>query len=73
MIQNYIEMQLEEVPMFLFIPIITERVSCGDEILYPSCSLCPKNAENPGNWCKGNCFIDSSTGNCKERGIEFHS
>ena len=72
MIHN-IEMQLEEVLMFSFIPIITERVSCGDEILYPSCSLCPKNAENPGNWCKGNCYIDSNTGNCKERGIEFHN
>ena len=54
-------------------PIITERVSCGDEILYPSCSLCPKNVENPGNWCKGNCYIDSDTGYCKEKGIKFHN
>ena len=48
-----------------------DTISCGNDIISPKCSLCPKahNAALDG-WCGGHCEVDKTTGDCKE-GLVF--
>jgi len=44
-----------------------ETISCGNDIISPKCSLCPKAYDTGLNgWCGGHCEVDKSTGDCKE-------
>ena len=49
------------------------RITCGNEILSPRCSACPKtdDAKNE-NWCDGNCYFDENDEICKEGSIVLH-
>ena len=43
-------------------------VLCGNSIISPQCSLCPKtNGTKLNSWCSGNCELEESTGICKEK------
>ena len=44
-----------------------DTISCGNDIISPKCSLCPKAYDTGLNgWCGGHCEVDKSTGDCKE-------
>ena len=45
-----------------------DSISCGNEILSPHCSLCPKlNDSFAANWCGGNCKVDETVGVCQDK------
>ena len=41
---------------------------CNEELLTPSCTLCPRGHEELGeNWCSNHCYLEANTGKCKKR------
>ena len=48
-------------------PICYLGVYCGnDDVLHPSCNLCPKKNDTILNgWCGGNCVYDKANQICK--------
>ena len=50
--------------------IFTEIISCGNGILAPSCSVCPKPKHlEIDDWCRGDCAVDKSDGLCQDKGM----
>ena len=50
--------------------MFTGTVSCGNEVIAPKCSLCPKiNDRGENDWCGGNCARNELTGICEKKGI----
>jgi hypothetical protein len=44
-------------------------VSCGNKMLYPSCSYCENDNNTTINvWCNGNCYFDGVKGICQNKG-----
>lgn len=50
--------------------MISEIVSCGNDVVSPQCRFCPKpKVTGLNKWCDGKCEIDESTGTCQDKGI----
>ena len=51
------------------IDIFIVHVTCGSGTLSPSCYECPRHTDSQSDelWCDGNCRIDTSDGECKEK------
>ena len=50
--------------------MITEVVSCGNDVISPECRFCPKSIETGmANWCEGSCQIDKLTNICQPKGM----
>ena len=47
---------------------IAVHVSCGDNVMAPSCFMCPKSNDTISHsWCSGYCTYDTDNDICTER------